>query len=216
MNDIDVHMLRSADENITWYNQCMNSLDGQPINIHHVNGVDGDMRRARYNGFMTGSAPYISFVDVDDYVMPEVYDRCLTVMQQNPHIGGVYTLSNHIKVASDGREFNKGLLHPYKPWSIDSCLHNITEIHQVVVMRRDLVIPLYDAIYDSIPQMVYSELYLYWALARIAPWMAIDFIGYNWRNHVNGCHHKKLPEVELRRCVGFIRQNHRPYLTYSM
>jgi glycosyltransferase involved in cell wall biosynthesis len=215
MNDIDVHILTPNNYyRMDWYDQCISSLSNHPINIHHLNSVDGDIRQARQHGFAAGSAPYVSFVDVDDYINEGSYEACLDVFNHNPDICGVYTTSTHVKVDGAGREYNKGLIHPYRPWSIDAGRTNIAEIHQLVVMKRNLLTDLYKTVYNDIPKMAYSELYLYWALAHIAPWKAVDFVGYNWRDHRAGSHHHRIDEMELRRCVGVIRQNHRPFLLY--
>ena len=191
MNPIDVHVLHLPGENEAWRKQCDDSLVGHPINIHHIDGVVGDMRRARGNGFSMGTAPYVSFVDPDDFVSPNAFEVCLNEIQQYPDVCGVYTLSNVIHVGDDGSDSEPSLLHPFQQWPLPK-KGRLLEIHQLVVMKRELVQYVYDNFYEEIPRMQHAETWVYWTMAQWNPWRAVDFVGYNWRIRKDGAHNNRV------------------------
>lgn len=73
MHPIDVHILTMPDSNREWLSRCIKSLDGEPVNLHILPGVKGDIAAGRMAGFAMGSAPYVSWVDHDDAVMPGIF-----------------------------------------------------------------------------------------------------------------------------------------------
>lgn len=183
---IDVHVLHSQHEYQPWWEQCLQSLQNQPINIFELDGIPGDIRQARYNGFTQGTAPYVSFVDPDDFVYPDTYQKCLEELQLNPHVCGVYTMSHVI------RDDQVDLMHEYRPWSLELHSTNICEVHQVTVMKRELVLDCYKQCFDDIPLHLYNQAYLYLHLAQHSPWKAINHIGYGWRDHNGGNHNIRI------------------------
>lgn len=187
-NLIDIHILHSPNENPEWAQQCVDSLNDQPVNIFELDGIPGDIRQARYNGFQQGNAPYVSFVDPDDFVYPDTYNICLQELTADPNICGVYTTSNVEK--SD----NVSLMHPYRPWSLELHSTNICEVHQVTVMKRELVLECYEQCFTDIPPHLYNQAYLYLYLASKQPWKAINHIGYHWRDHEVGNHNIRFHE----------------------
>jgi glycosyltransferase involved in cell wall biosynthesis len=76
---IDVHILRSRDTKPEWYKQCLSSVReaadnaGYPVNIHEVPGVPGHIGKARARGYSKGEAKWKTFVDDDDYVLPNAF-----------------------------------------------------------------------------------------------------------------------------------------------
>lgn len=182
-HQIDVHVLHLPDEREDWAIECNQSLHNEPINVHHLPGIKGDLRQGRYTGYQQGSAPYVSFVDPDDIVYPGTFQKCLGVLEQNPECCGVYTLSNIDY--EDGRVV---LNHPFREWSPLVQFNNILEVHQIVVMRRDLILKCYENKFHDMPLTAYHDIYTYMHLAMHNPWIAIDYIGYMWRKRNTGCH----------------------------
>lgn len=51
MHPIDVHILTMPDSNREWLSRCIKSLDGEPVNLHILPGVKGDIAAGRMAGF---------------------------------------------------------------------------------------------------------------------------------------------------------------------
>lgn len=184
-NLIDVHILHLPNEDKKWAELCNKSLENHPINIFHCDGIQDNITKARYQAFQKGSAPYVSFVDPDDIVMPGAFQKCLDVIEQYPEVCGVYTLSELID--KDGKVLK--IIHPFREWSLEVMEKGKpTEIHQLVVMRREDVMNIYETRYDELPIIRFEMIRLYEFLGKIKPWKAIDFIGYQWRQHRNCTH----------------------------
>ena len=64
--DIDVHII-TYNEPKWKIDRCLESLKNEPINIHIVDGFC-EWPPNRINAFSKGKAPFISYVDPDDYV----------------------------------------------------------------------------------------------------------------------------------------------------
>ena len=174
---VDVHVLHMPAENKIWADICNESLANEPINIHHLPGIYGQLREARYRGFNQGTAEYVSFVDPDDYVEPGIFQQCIDVLDANPTICGVYTLSSILH-----ENGTVTIHHPYREYGAFVEPRPL-EIHQLTVMRRDSVMRAYSTNFDQIPQLTGDMQWIYWTMAAKAPWIAIPTIGYNWRSH---------------------------------
>lgn len=86
---VDVHIIQPAvwdDRAIKLHAQCVDSLKNEPVDIHFVDYVPGDIRAARFAGFSRGIHKYVSFVDWDDYIEPGIFSKCLMVLDRG---GGV-------------------------------------------------------------------------------------------------------------------------------
>lgn len=186
INLIDVHVLHLSNENKHWKYLCDESLKNNPINIFHCNGILGDIVNSRYNGFMQGTAPYVSFVDPDDIVLPGAFTKCLEVLEEYPDVCGVYTLSQIIDIHGNPKK----LIHPFREWSKELMKKNInTEIHQLMVMKRKDLIDAFNMILNSNPSGRYLLGFLIALMAKQSSWKAIDFVGYQWRVHPDAYHY---------------------------
>ena len=85
----DVHIIVSP-EYEQYHQQCFDSLKDEPINIHKIPATPGDIGIGRYNGFHSGTAEFISFVDDDDYIVPGVYQKLIDLLDQNPDAIGSF------------------------------------------------------------------------------------------------------------------------------
>ncbi len=178
---IDVHVVSHDGDRADWLADCLNSMRGAPINIHMVPRVEGDIRLARLHGYTKGSAPYVSYVDPDDVVLPGCYERLLAEIEAEPKVCGVYGLSGTMN--EDGERM--GLIHPYREFSEDALQRCVQEIHQPFVVRRDSVLTIFKHHYHTIPPISYTDVIIFNLLAKYQPWKAIDFEGYVWRIHKN-------------------------------
>lgn len=201
MNRVDVHIINpppNAPDN-GWLDQCLSSLKDEPVNVHMCDHVPGDIRAARRYGFSQGDCEYVSFVDWDDWVEPGAFVRCCESLDQHHQVCGAFTLSNRVTTDRLGN-VSVSLLRKYEPWPMRRS-NMLIDIHQLVVMRRSDVLRAYDRCYDEIPALIHNESWLYWEMARDKPWLALPFIGYNWRDHPDGVHRRTTEEfaVQLRR-----------------
>ena len=81
MYAIDVHIITHGEPQ--WMlDRCLKSLEGQPVNIHLVEGfTEFPPEKGRALGLSKGSAPYISWVDPDDWCEPDMYKRLLDLIE---------------------------------------------------------------------------------------------------------------------------------------
>lgn len=85
---IDVHVLTMPDTPEEWVRLRRETLEaaveaaGYPVHIHEVAGIPGHIGRARAEGYARGSAPYVTYVDDDDWVDPQIF----AVLE--PHLDG--------------------------------------------------------------------------------------------------------------------------------
>lgn len=90
MGRIDVHMLVLGTEREDWKAQALASIPREVCSVHIVDGIRGDLGRARINGYRQGNCEYVSFVDPDDWVEPDTFERCLSYLDNN-RVCGVVT-----------------------------------------------------------------------------------------------------------------------------
>lgn len=80
MISLDVHVLVMPDTPAEWVEQRRATLSeaaaeaGFPVYIHETPGVPGHIGEGRAAGFALGTAPYVTFVDDDDYVAPLAFE----------------------------------------------------------------------------------------------------------------------------------------------
>lgn len=90
MSTLDVLITVSDSTPRTYVTQCRNSVAvaaaraGYPVNVIEVPGVPGHIGRAMANGFAMTSAPYVSWVDDDDMVLPNAFSCLQRHFEANP------------------------------------------------------------------------------------------------------------------------------------
>ena len=120
---LDVIVTISADTPAAWVAQCLASVQraranaSYPIRIVEQPGVPGHVGRAMVQGFARTTAPYVTWVDDDDWVLPNAFS-CLT-----PHFGlqPAAICAREIQYASNG--------------SVELC----EQRHHLSAWRRDVV-----------------------------------------------------------------------------
>jgi len=182
---IDVTLVHMPEQNTEWVDACIASLEHQPVNLHHVKGVRGDCRQSRWDGLQLGSAPYVSYVDLDDIVLDGAFARLLMELDAHPSAVGAYSLSDTM----DDAGVSRGLLHPFRPWCTSNLLKGSTEVHQLVVTERQATEAVFQQHWNNIPPMVYNDMYVYAMMGAVRPFIAVDVVGYRWRLHDNNMHH---------------------------
>jgi len=181
---VDVHMLRLSKTDPVLLEQCMASLRDEPIYLHHLDGEVGHIGRGRVNGFMCGSAPYVSYVDPDDLVVPGAFEACVEELEQQPEACGAYT--DELLIDENGKTLGPGMWSGIA-WNPLLQLEP-RYLHNGAVMRRCFV-EKYLLELKRWPNM--AEFVLKGLLAGCGPWIHVDRVGYKWRVSAQGAHRQQ-------------------------
>lgn len=167
---IDIHVLTHSGTRPEWLKQCLKSLEGHPVVVHVVEGIEGSVGAGRAKGFALGVCEFVGYVDSDDYVLDRYYDQCLFVLKKK-----------HAVVGKEYVEYEDGSRHKFTKSG-----------HNGAVYRRSDIDPLIKA-------MAHAP-YTADALTREAlrPYQ-LETVGYVWRAYKGGAHNmidNKIIEME--------------------
>lgn len=81
---IDCHVLTMPTDHPQWSADLRQDLDAEPVNQFWIEGIPGKLGAARAAGYALGEAPFLSYADPDDRVIPGVYERLLELLIANP------------------------------------------------------------------------------------------------------------------------------------
>jgi hypothetical protein len=184
LHDIDCHVLTLPRFAPEWVEAMKRDLDGEPVNQHWLEGIDGDLGSARAAGFACGDADFVTSQDPDDRLTPGVYAALRQALLDNP--GAPFAWAGEKMVAEDLGP------HPSRPHVWPEGYHplrhvtNGQHVHGVKLYRRELVMPLLDGLRRA---GLCCEFFLDLALAR--PWskpraawpVHVPIVGRLWRQH---------------------------------
>lgn len=95
---VDLHIIH-FNEPKWMLDRCLASLDGQPANIHIIKGTEEfPPFLGRAKGYAAGTAPYATYVDPDDEVLPGAIEKLLE------YSGADLIWGNELVKMPDGRE----------------------------------------------------------------------------------------------------------------
>lgn len=122
-----------------WIYRCLESLEGEPVNVKLSRGIDGHVGKSRAKNFRRMNAEFYAFVDADDYVKPGAFAECLKVFDSKPEVVGVFCDLEVI----DGEDkpvdkYTKSLWNPMQQ------IHNPAFVHHLHVFRAEAVRPYLD------------------------------------------------------------------------
>lgn len=163
---IDVHVLTHEGTQQEWLAQCLQSLEGHPVNVVVIDNTGRSVGEGRARGYAMGLSPFVAYVDSDDYVLPGCFAACLEALGRH-----------HAVVTMELVEYPDGSRYPFaRPG------------HAVTVYRREDVIPWLEAMARS-PHTADAQ------LSRVIRPIQIAREGYVWRVHPGGDHHKTTQQV---------------------
>lgn len=163
---IDVHVLTHEGTRSDWLDQCLASLDGHPINVFVVDNDGKSVGAGRATGYTMGTSKFVAYVDSDDYVLPGCFDACLEALQHHRAV-----------VTRERIEYEDGRVYPFtKPG------------HNLSVYRREDVLP-------HIHRMVSSPHTTDMRMRRLLSPVQLPIVGYVWRVHSRGDHHKTMAAI---------------------
>ena len=183
---IDVHVLLLPTTDSILWQECLDSLKDEPVNIHIVEGVPGHIGKARYGGFSQGTSPYVSCVDPDDLVIPGAFAACLEELEAHPEACGVYT--DELIIDRSGNIIRPGIWSE-TPWNPLFQLEP-KYLHHIFVMRRCYVEKYYLEMlrWPSMPEFILKGL-----LTAHGPWVHVNRFGYKWRLGKGTAHNRMSP-----------------------
>jgi len=184
---LDIIVLHGKNDNKVWENQCFESLSKHDVNIINCDAIPGDTRLARKLSFEKATSKYVTFVDIDDYVITDIpiFDICVTHLENNPSICGVSTRSYLIRPESTNMT---RIITTDINWSFEKHFKHIFLIHQLTVVRTELIQKVCSENNDLISQIRYSDHQRELLLTQHGNWKIIPEVGYYWRKHNNAEH----------------------------
>lgn len=86
---LDLHVLLHH-HNAEWNTQCRSTITmavhNAPfaVEVHYLEGEHGHIGRGRARGYALGTNPYVTYVDHDDYLLPDALQALWPALQQSP------------------------------------------------------------------------------------------------------------------------------------
>lgn len=86
---LDVHILTLPDTRPEWQAEAIESTRkaaacaGFPVHVHIVPGIPGHLGRARAAGYAAGAAPWKAYVDDDDFVLPDAFQKLAPYLERD-------------------------------------------------------------------------------------------------------------------------------------
>ncbi len=168
----DVHVIVNPDYR-EYHDQCLRSLLEEPIHLHQIPFTKGNIGVGRYNGFNSGHAEFVSFVDDDDYVIPGIFEKCYRALDENPDAIGVVTREQRL---IDGVLQAPDEIHLDAHW-----VSYFKFMHHLLMFRRDRILPFVELIKDcNTGEIAYL---LIEVLSAGHKFCLVDEVGYVWRIH---------------------------------
>ena len=177
-NLVDVHIGVSGRENSEWFSQCLTSLVQEPVVVHLLDAVPGNIGAMRAEGFSRGTSEWVACVDPDDYITPGAFTRAL------PHlVAGVSAYYTNHSIIID--EQAKGSwFHTTSP---AVGFAQAKDMHHLTIYRRSVIAPVLHLL-DGMQTKPYAPLNLQAIMTGDV--IGADLIEYHWRNHPGGLHNR--------------------------
>jgi glycosyltransferase involved in cell wall biosynthesis len=189
---LDVIMVSADSDDKKYKDQALDSVLTHGVDVIQIDAIDGDTRMARRKGFDLAKSKYVSFVDPDDYVVTDIpiFELCVSELENNTSICGVSTRSY---VFREGMDLHPSILNKSTDWSLKRHFNSTSLVHQLTVMRTDLVQKVCVDYHDLIYPIKYNEHMRDLLLAQYGDWKLLPVIGYFWRKRVNSVHKMLIP-----------------------
>jgi hypothetical protein len=189
---VDTHVLvYHSRQRKAWLEQCLASLENEPTNVLVLDHPTNSVGEARAIAMREGDAPYLSFVDDDDWVMPGAFAACLAPLEADNGLVGAYTDFTDVD-ADTGK-----ILRPYVKgaWSPRHQLTRPFEVLHVHVYRRAPSMRYLDEMSGWI---TLEESLLMGLLVQHGDWIKVDFDGYRKRLHSFGAGSRVTKQLLLK------------------
>lgn len=187
---VDCHVLHFGEPE-RYLEQCLDSLEGEPVNVLIVRGgFPGNIGAARAYAVSLGSAPYWTFVDADDWIGTGIAGRCTAIMDDRADLVGVYT--DYRGVSPDGTLLGIARKADWTPLCLLADCWTVLHYHQY---RRAPTLRYLEGLANA---PCYEETYIAGALARHGDFLHLPEIGYYKRD---GGQSSRLQDAALLRRI---------------
>ncbi|MGB4874972.1 MAG: glycosyltransferase family A protein [Candidatus Competibacter sp.] len=187
---VDCHVLHFGEPEI-YLDQCLASLEAEPVNIHIVRGgFPGNIGAARAYALSLGSAPYWTFVDADDWLASGIVERCTRALDRCPDLVGVYTDYQAIGLA--GERLYRASKRAWSPLLLLKDCWAVLHYHQY---RRE---PMRSYLNGLAQIPCYEEAWIAGTLSRHGDFLHLAELGYYKRENGQSA---RLQDAQLLRRV---------------
>lgn len=163
-----------------WCAELAASLIDQPCTVQWCDGILGRIGEARYRALQRGDAPYVSYADPDDIVLPGAIAACEAMLDADPTLAAVATMERYM--TEDGRLLSVVDERHYTPGAHYA---GVLHVHHLLVARRA---PALAAAEHMRGLHIKAEYVWTRALAQLGRIARCPVVGYAWRQHRGGVH----------------------------
>lgn len=179
---IDVHCLIHTSEITPYEEQIVAQMQNEKYANFHVVKNGSNIGLGRVVGFLTGKAPYVSYVDYDDLIEPGIFTKINEVMSS----GIPWCYTDEVLIDEDGNFIKPGWSSHPELYS-ENVLQYVrvkpgVHVHHILTFRRDLITPKMCFIMKQLGEL--PEEYLRTELAAY-DFEYINEVGYYYRQHSN-------------------------------
>lgn len=180
VNQVELQIIRykTLDRLESWYNDALNSVSNEPIDLKIYQGDYGNIFNVRKDFISKCKTPYLCWIDDDDRLEPGIIQKCVDELnkEENKNICGIYT--DHININEDGSEE----LIIKKEYSREDHAKNINRPFHFLLFRTEAALKCLE--YES--KILRTDLHLILAYCSLyGDWKYLNELGYYWRNRKN-------------------------------
>jgi hypothetical protein len=127
---LDVHVLTLNSSRKDWLRECLESIQIAmercpfAVNLHLVQGIEGHIGLGRDKGYALGDHPFVTYVDDDDFVLPDAFRNMRDAIQAKPDVifTPEYVLQNGFQVHGERRHhlsvYARGFLIDHSAYTV--------------------------------------------------------------------------------------------------
>lgn len=136
---IDVHIIKS---DRGYYDECIDSLKDEPIDIHILKHSEGNLGKLRTEGFLKGNNEYAAAIDDDDILVKGTFNRAIQSLSSG-NFTAYYT--NHHIMDANKNVYGKWFDGLAEPVGFAQC----KQMHHVVVYKKSVIEPVLKYLYGA-------------------------------------------------------------------
>ena len=171
-----VHIISHPTQDRTEQMDAMlEQLEGEPVKVVRVPGVDRMIGAGRYAGYMASDGPIVSYVDDDDEIVPGAFDHILECFAREPGIDGCCTREHVSRHAS--RTVWGETCFPFQYYD----RRHLHRVHHITAWKKAAIMPYLDEIKDKAVTAEHHLVAL--MLKNNARIKHIPHLGYRWNEH---------------------------------
>jgi len=186
---IDIHILQHPQQDRTTHlKRVLRKLGKIPdlVNIFLTPGVDRHIGLGRMQGFSLGTSDYVTFIDDDDDIEPNIFQDCIDLLDGDDSIDAVVTDERHVIDGKIKKPLRKWLPVDGQQYDIETARY----IHHLVVFRRSSIQPYLDMLQN------WPDLCEFTMCGKMIldgkKFIHLDKVGYYWYLHPNNARNMKI------------------------